>query len=57
MLRIECRTNVMDAVRNLSTAKKAEIQYLRNLLERVGNELNSVFLGFTDLISSLAEIR
>ncbi|KAL1157712.1 hypothetical protein V6Z11_A08G174200 [Gossypium hirsutum] len=28
------KTNVMDAVHNLSTAKKAEIQYLRNLLER-----------------------
>ncbi|MBA0737078.1 hypothetical protein Gogos_010557 [Gossypium gossypioides] len=32
------KTNVIDAVHNLSTAKKAEIQYLRNLLERVGNE-------------------
>ncbi|KAH1106672.1 hypothetical protein J1N35_010440 [Gossypium stocksii] len=28
------KTNVMDAVHNLSTAKKSEIQYLRNLLER-----------------------
>ncbi|KAK8537811.1 hypothetical protein V6N13_096386 [Hibiscus sabdariffa] len=31
------RTNVMDAVYGLSTAKKTEIHYLRGLLERLRN--------------------
>ncbi|MBA0796506.1 hypothetical protein Gohar_007269 [Gossypium harknessii] len=48
------KTNVMDAVHNLSTAKKAEIQYLRNLLERVGNELAE---GQNRLIQAQVELH
>ncbi|MBA0680382.1 hypothetical protein Goari_012085 [Gossypium aridum] len=48
------KTNVMDAVHNLSTAKKAESQYLRNLLERVGNELAE---GQNRLIQAQVELH
>ncbi|MBA0563667.1 hypothetical protein Golob_008638, partial [Gossypium lobatum] len=43
------RTNVMDAVHNLSAAKKAEIHYLRGLLERA-EEHNRLIQARVDLL-------
>ncbi|XVE99981.1 hypothetical protein REPUB_Repub03eG0246800 [Reevesia pubescens] len=45
------KTNVMDAVHNLSTGKKAEIQYLRGLLERA-EEHNRVVQAQVDLLKN-----
>ncbi|TYI15284.1 hypothetical protein ES332_A08G175700v1 [Gossypium tomentosum] len=50
------KTNVMDAVHNLSTAKKAEIQYLRNLLERVELHKNKEVTGMKDVEAGPGEI-
>ncbi|XVF52160.1 hypothetical protein PTKIN_Ptkin04bG0242500 [Pterospermum kingtungense] len=45
------KTNVMDAVHHLSTAKKAEIQYLRGLLERA-EEQNRLIKARVDLLKN-----
>lgn len=43
---LTCRTNVMDVVCDLTTAKKNEICYLTCILERVSNVENYVNLSF-----------
>lgn len=45
------KTNVMDAVHYLSTAKKAEIQYLRGLLERA-EEHNRLIQARVELLKN-----
>ncbi|KAL4382873.1 hypothetical protein GQ457_15G007740 [Hibiscus cannabinus] len=45
------RTNVMDAVYGLSTAKKTEINYLRGLLERAG-EHNRLIQARVELLGN-----
>ncbi|KAE8661918.1 Adaptin family protein [Hibiscus syriacus] len=45
------RTNVMDAVHSLSTAKKAEIHYLRGLLERA-EQHNRIIQARVDLLKN-----
>ncbi|EOY25373.1 Embryo defective 3006, putative isoform 2 [Theobroma cacao] len=48
---ISDKTNIMDVVHNLSTAKKAEIQYLRGLLERA-EEHNHLIQARVELLKN-----